>query len=176
MKRVLIAGMGNVLRRDDGFGVEVAKRLMGRGGLPAGVTVIEVGIGGIHLVQELMNGYDALVVIDAVDRGGAPGTLQLLAADVPDLAGWSEEQRGDFLADMHYTTPSKAMVLARALGVLPPLVYILGCQPAETAELGIGLTGSVERAADATSDEIERLLTELGREPAAVYEMGPEHG
>lgn len=147
MSRILVAGMGNVLRRDDGFGVEVAQRLMREGSLPAGVTVVEVGIGGIHLVQELMAGYDMVVVIDAVERGSTPGTVHLLAAEVPDLADWSDIERADFLADTHYTTPAKAMILARALGVLPPRVFILGCQPGNATDLGIGLTSVVELAA-----------------------------
>ena len=150
--------MGNVLRRDDGFGVEVAKRLAAYDGLPANVKVIEVGIGGIHLVQELMSGYDALIVIDAVERGSEPGTMHVLEAEVPDLETWSDDQRGDFLADMHYTTPTKAMILAKALGVLPPHVYIVGCQPYDANELGIGLSEPVGRAAKRTIREIEKIL------------------
>ena len=161
MSRVLVAGMGNVLRRDDGFGVEVARRLADSDALPAGVTVVEVGIGGIHLVQELMGGYDALVVLDAVERGSAPGTVHLLEAEVADLALWSEDARGDFLADMHYTTPSKALVLAKALGVLPPAVFILGCQPGDAEALGIGLSEPVAQAASEALREIEGLLHRL---------------
>ena len=158
MSKILIAGMGNILRRDDGFGVEVAKRLATENKLPAGVRVVEVGIGGIHLVQELMAGYEMLVVIDAVERGSAPGTVHVLEAEVPDLAEWPDEQRQDFLADMHYTTPSKALILAKALGVLPPRVFIVGCQPGQVDDLGIGLSESVERAATETIRQIERMI------------------
>ena len=167
MSRVLVAGMGNVLRHDDGFGVEVARRLT-ETALPANVTVVEVGIGGIHLVQELMDGYDALVVIDAVARGSAPGSIHLFEADVPDLLSWPEDARGDFLADMHYTTPAKALVLARALGVLPPRVYMLGCQPAETDGLGLGLSAPVARAAAEAVTAIEDLARRLGLVPNGV--------
>ena len=181
MSRVLVAGMGNVLRRDDGFGVEVARRLVAGEALTDDVTVVEVGIGGIHLVQELMAGYDALVVIDATERGGVPGTVYLLEAEVPDLAGWTEDARGDFLADMHYTTPSKALILARALGVLPPRVFILGCQPGEAEALGIGLTEPVERATTEALREIEGLVRRLGRrdgllDPVSLAAPGPEQG
>jgi len=161
MSKILIAGMGNILRRDDGFGVEVAKRLAAENTLPAGVRVIEVGIGGIHLVQELMAGYEMLVVIDAMERGSAPGTVHVLAAEVPDLADWPEIQRQDFLADMHYTTPSKALILAKALGVLPPKVFIVGCQPLEVDELGIGLSEAAERATLETIGQIERMIHEF---------------
>lgn len=158
MSTILIAGMGNVLRRDDGFGVEVARRLAGSGRLPDGVKVIEVGIGGIHLVQELMAGYEMLVIIDAVERDSAPGTVYVLEAEVPALEAWPEIERQDFLADMHYTTPSKALILARALHVLPAQVYIVGCQPVEVDELGIGLSEVVEGATAETMRRIERLV------------------
>ncbi len=158
MSKTLIAGMGNVLRRDDGFGVEVAKRLMATSALPEGVTVIEVGIGGIHLVQELMSGYELLVIIDAMERSSAPGTVHVLEAEVPALEDWPELQRQDFLADMHYTTPSKAMILAKALNVLPARVYIVGCQPVEVDDLGIGLSAVVEQAIAETIRQIERLV------------------
>jgi hydrogenase maturation protease len=158
MSKILIAGMGNVLRRDDGFGVEIAKRLAADNTLPTDARVIEVGIGGIHLVQELMDGYDVLIIIDAVERDSAPGTLHVLEADVPNLATWPESQRQDFLADMHYTTPSKALILAKALGILPPKAFIVGCQPLEVDELGIGLSELVERAAPGMIQKIEQLV------------------
>jgi hydrogenase maturation protease len=161
MGKILIAGMGNILRRDDGFGVEVARRLAAENTLPGGVRVIEVGIGGIHLVQELMAGYEMLIVIDALHRGSAPGTVHVLTAEVPDLADWPEVQRQDFLADMHYTTPSKALILAKALGILPPRVFIVGCQPGEVDDLGIGLSELVERATIETIRQIERIVRQM---------------
>lgn len=166
MSKMLIAGMGNVLRGDDGFGVEVAKRLADRQQLAAGVRVVEVGIGGIHLVQELMDGFEMLVVIDAVERGSPPGTIHLLSAEVPDLSGWTEDARGDFLADMHYTTPAKALILAKALGVLPPSVFILGGQPAATDAIGIGLSEPMARAVSEAVQTIESLVQRWQRQAA----------
>jgi hydrogenase maturation protease len=168
VNRVLIAGMGNVLRRDDGFGVEIANRLSAAGTLPAHVKVIEVGIGGIHLVQELMGGYEALIIIDALERGSPPGTVHVLEAEVPDLKTWGEDQRGDFLADTHFTTPTKAMILAKALGVLPPKVYLVGCQPAEVDDFEIGMSDVVACAVDPTIRQIERLVA--GFEVSRSYE------
>lgn len=161
VRRILIAGMGNVLRRDDGFGVEVTKRLAARNGLPPQVDVIEVGIGGIHLVQKLLDRYDVLVIVDAIDRGASPGSLKLLKVDVPDLTTWPEDEQRDFLADMHYATPSRALVLARALSVLPPTVFILGCQVGDFFDLGIGLTEPVRQATTKAVIEIERLVREV---------------
>jgi hydrogenase maturation protease len=166
MTRVLVAGMGNVLRTDDGFGVEVARRLVARVTLPPEAKVIEVGIGGIHLVQELMAGYDALIVIDATEQGSAPGTIHVLEAEVADLATWPETERSDFLADMHYTTPAKALILARALAVLPPHVYIVGCQPFDAAEMGIGLSEPVRQAVAHATHEVEHLIARLVGSPA----------
>ncbi len=70
--KILVAGVGNLLQGDDGFGVEVAHRLQARK-LPPEVTVCETGMGGIHLVQEISAGYDVLIVVDAVDRERPPG-------------------------------------------------------------------------------------------------------
>lgn len=157
-RHVLVAGVGNVLHGDDGYGVTVVQRLAQRSDLPPSVKVVEVGIGGISLVQELFDGYDVLLIVDAVDRAGAPGTIFLLETQVPDLAQWPHEQRQDFLANMHMTTPSRALILARALGVLPPSVYMLGCQPTTCEDLNIGLSEPVERAVELS---VERLIGEL---------------
>src|SRR5262245_49581995 len=115
-RAVLVAGIGNVLLRDDGFGIAVVQRLAQHPALPPGVIVREIGIGGISLVQELFDGYDVLLIVDAVERGGAPGTIYLLEQEVPNLAEWPYEERQDFLANMHMTTPARALILARALG------------------------------------------------------------
>ncbi|MFL5699922.1 MAG: hydrogenase maturation protease [Ktedonobacteraceae bacterium] len=159
-RHVLVAGVGNVLRGDDGFGIAVVQQLAQRADLPPTVKVVEVGIGGISLVHELLDGYDVLLIVDAVDRGGTPGTIYLVEPEVPDLAQWPFEQRQDFLADMHMTTPARALILARALGVFPPAVYLLGCQPTTCDDLIIGLSAPVERAVAAS---VERLVSEIRR-------------
>ncbi|MBO0687357.1 MAG: hydrogenase maturation protease, partial [Candidatus Dormibacteraeota bacterium] len=104
--KVLVAGMGNQLRGDDGFGVALAELLAKREHDPATdgaeVTVREFGIAGIHLVQELLSGYDALLLIDAVERGSQPGTIHLLKPEVPALASLGGGERRDFLADLHW--------------------------------------------------------------------------
>jgi hydrogenase maturation protease len=159
--RVLVAGVGNLLLRDDGFGVEVARRLAEVVDLPPGVRITETGIGGVGLVQDLMDGYDALLVLDCVQRGGQPGTLYLLEPRIDDLQTWSPEQRRTFLADLHRAEPSRALVLARALGVLPPRVLILACEPADVEQAEIGLTESVERAAGVALEQVCELLRTL---------------
>jgi hydrogenase maturation protease len=158
--KVLIAGMGNELRGDDGFGVALARLLEGRD-LGADVTVREFGIAGIHLVQELLDSYDALLLIDAVQRGSEPGTIHLLEPEVRDLDQLSPAERRDFLADVHWADPGRALMLARALGVLPSRVLILGCQPAELDDLSLVLSPAVGSALPRAAREIESALQRL---------------
>lgn len=159
--RVLVAGFGNVLRGDDGFGVVVAQRLLDES-IPDGVEVMDVGIGGIHLVQELLDGVDALVVVDAIDLGRPPGTLLVIRPDVRDVSGLAPAQWRDELADLHYATPERAFMLARALGVLPDSTLLVGCQLADPDQLGQGLSPEVARAAEAAVVEVRRIVAELG--------------
>lgn len=158
--RVLVVGVGNILHGDDGFGVEVVKRLSAEE-LPPDVTVTETGIGGIHLVHELMAGYDALVVIDAVDRGRAPGTVMIIEAEVIDVGEFPVLERHDLLADMHLATPERALMVAKAAGVLPERTIIIGCQPAETDTLEIGLSSAVSNAVAHAVTETVRCVHEL---------------
>jgi hydrogenase maturation protease len=166
--RALVVGIGNVLRGDDGFGVEVAKRLQALAEVTARAKVIEVGIGGIHLVQELMEGYDLLVIADAVDRGGEPGRLYILELEAPATPSALEAWERD-LTDMHEAGPSKALVMARALGVLPPRVLLVGCQPERTEEVELGLTPRVERAVDQAVARVRSLL-----DPVEALRRGDE--
>ncbi len=164
--RVLVAGVGNLLRGDDGFGVEMARRLLAAPPRLAGVmvTIIETGIGGMHLVQELMSGYDALIVIDAVERGAAPGTLFLLEPERADTASWSAATRRDFFADTHYAEPSHALALAAAVGALPSRVLIVGCQVATVDDLLEGLTPAVARAVEAILPRLPGIIADLLRD------------
>lgn len=164
--RVLVAGMGNDLCRDDGFGI-VAARRFSETAMPEGVRVYEAGIGGIGLIQELMDGYDALVILDAVDRSGAPGTVYLLETQVPEIEELSTESKQGFVADMHYTVPSKALTLARALDVLPPRVYILGCQPKDCG-LGMNLSEPVEAGVAEAVRRLRELTVQLTKSRVSV--------
>jgi len=158
--RVLVAGVGNQLRADDAFGVVVAQRLMAMD-LPAGVKVVETGIGGIALVQELQEGYDALVVIDAVDRGRPPGHVMLIALDVPHVDDMAWGERYDFLADVHLATPERALIMSKALGVLPDDTVMVGCQPVDAETPGIPMSAEVTAACDVAVTEVLRHLDHL---------------
>ncbi|MFQ5651242.1 MAG: hydrogenase maturation protease [bacterium] len=161
--RVLIAGVGNVLHRDDGFGVEVIRRLQEKNGLPHTVKVVETGIGGISLVQELYAGYDALLLVDAVSRDGKPGQIYVLEAEVGDISDLPLDQKRDFLADMHYTNPNRALMLARALNVLPGRVAIVGCEPCAVDGLGMELSAEIQRAIPKAVEQIETWIHDFYR-------------
>lgn len=162
LPRIIVAGMGNILRRDDGFGVALAQRLQ-KMELPANVTVLEVGTGGISLVQELMAppGYDILLLLDATEKAGQPGDVYILEAEVPALSDLPPAVRRDFLADMHYAVPSRALILAQALGALPRRTYIVGCQPGDVDDFAIGLSDPVSRGVEQAIGEVQTLLARL---------------
>src|SRR5262245_49152920 len=123
--RTLVAGFGNVLRGDDGFGVEVIRRLRESQPLED-VEVMEVGTAGIRLAQELLTPYDRVIIVDAMTRGGVPGTVYVSEVE-------SVESAGD--VDLHLAVPSRALAVAKALGALPGRVFIVGCEPADVDEL-----------------------------------------
>jgi hydrogenase maturation protease len=157
--RVLVAGVGNELRGDDGFGIE-ALHLLRRGGpFGADVRYYESGIAGIGLVQQLLDGFDALIILDALDRGAAPGTVFVLEPD-PVLQGGTRGPSESI--DLHQADPEGVLRLAAALRVLPPRVWIVGCQAAECDELGAGLTESVRRAVPTAVRRVYDILSSLG--------------
>ncbi len=157
LRRVLVAGMGNLLRGDDGFGIEVVRRLSQRTDLPPEVCTIEVGIAGIPLVQELLDGYGMLIIVDATAGGRPPGTLVTLAPQLPDLDDASWEDVGTLLGDPHTATPSRVLLLARALGSLPKRVLIVGCEPVVCDELILGLSPPVAATVDEAMERVMAL-------------------
>ena len=145
-KRILVAGVGNVLRGDDGFGPAVTELL---GHLPRAADVVETGTGGIALLQELMVGCDGLVLIDAVDRGAAPGTVFVLEPEVSE---------GEHVPDVHLANPDRVLSMAKTMGFLPDRVRIIGCQPVDVDELCQGLSPVVQRALPYAVRKIEEIV------------------
>ena len=159
MPKILVAGMGNVLRGDDGFGVRVVEELSKSIPHSDDVDLYEAGIGGIGLVQELMNGYEALIVVDAVERHAEPGTVFVLTPeDQPEVDDLALHRS---MVDMHYADPAKVLQLARALNVCPPLVFIVGCQPEYLEDAIEGLRPPVERAVPQGVKQVLFLIDEL---------------
>ena len=144
---MLIAGIGNVFLGDDGFGVEVVRRLLERPPQEP-LRVIDFGVRGFDLACALLDGYDAAILVDATEQGGAPGTLYVIDADTsappePSVSG-------------HALDPSRVFALAHALGGTIPPVRVVGCEPEslDGGEGGDGMTlsapvrGAIEPAVD----------------------------
>ncbi len=158
--KILVAGVGNLLRGDDAFGVLVAQRLE-QLSLPEGVRVAEVGISGVSLVQELMEKHDACIIVDTVNRSGAPGTLYLLEPEIELPQGKDAQELHRELVDMHYADPSRALLLATVLGVKPAQTFVLACQPAQMEEMAESMTPAVERAVEEAVRMIQELIVRL---------------
>ena len=164
---ILVAGVGNVLQGDDGFGVELAWRLAKRK-LPDGVKVIETGIGGMSIVQELMLGYDAVLLLDAHQSGGTPGTVRLLEPALPDLSSLDTHALRDYFADTHYATPMRALALIDRLGHLPRRVAVIGCEPTPGEALRLGLSAPVAAALDrAEALAVDWIVRRVAERPSA---------
>lgn len=159
--KILVAGVGNELRQDDAFGLALIREFE-KTQQPDNVTAIEVGIGGIHLVQKLLERYDVLIILDAVEWEGEPGQLFLRETEVGDIADLSKQDQRAFLADMHYTTPTRALMLAKGVNVLPNKVYILGCKSEKHDDFAMGMsqkvTDAVPKALAKLNEWIEHLL------------------
>jgi hydrogenase maturation protease len=157
--RVLVACVGNPLRGDDGFGVAVAAELSGS--LPEDADLLETGIGGIGIVHALMDGYDALVIVDAVERGADPGTVFELIPQVPGIATPTFDEWLAQLSDMHLAEPSRILRLAGAVGVLPEHVFVVGCQPETCEDFTETLSESVAASVPLAADRVRGLVAEV---------------
>ncbi|MGZ3496412.1 MAG: hydrogenase maturation protease [Vulcanimicrobiaceae bacterium] len=144
--RVLVAGVGNIFFGDDGFGVEVARRLC-EGHLAPDVRIADFGIRGIHLAFEIVSGYAAVILIDAVRCGGTPGTLYVIEPDTRGLGA---------VADAHSMELQNVFAFVNRLGGTTAKIIIVGCEPGDVHE-GIGLTDPVAHAVDETLTLVRNL-------------------
>ncbi len=158
--RVLVAGIGNVFLTDDGFGSAVVARL-GRAGvgdvprLPDGVRVVDYGIRGMHLAYDLLDEWDALVLVDALPDRGEPGRVDVLEIGADDV------EQGP--VDAHGMDPATVLATLKALGGdLPARTLVVGCQVADTDD-GMGLTPVVEAAVDEAVRTVRAVVAPLGR-------------
>ena len=160
-RRILVAGIGNVFLGDDGFGVEVVKRLAGRG-LPEGVEVRDFGIRGMDLAYALHEDYDLVVFVDATPRGGEPGTVYLIEPEI--------EEDGMVSLDTHGMDPVKVIRLSRALGAPPTRTLVVGCEPKvilggeDYDDMLMELSEPVEAAVEEAVEMVESLVNRIGRE------------
>ena len=150
-RRILVAGVGNVFLRDDAFGVEVVKLLAERP-QPPGVQIKDYGIRGVHLVYELLDGYDLFVLVDAAPRGEVPGTVSVLEVELPSPAAQP-------VIDAHSLTPDAIFGLLSSLGGHPGRNLVVACEPAEV-DAGMGLTDPVREALPHAVRAVEEILAQ----------------
>jgi len=155
-ERILIAGIGNIFLGDDAFGSETARQLTQRS-VPEGVRVVDFGIRSFDLAQAIAGGYEAVILVDAMPRGEAPGTLYLIEASDGDL-----EAPGSVF-NTHGMNALWALQFGRSLDNPPKRVFVLGCEPdvLECEDGQIGLTGKVQAAIPDAIAMIERLTADL---------------
>ncbi len=157
---ILVAGIGNLFLSDDGFGPEVVRRLVepGQQPLPERVRVVDYGIRGMHLAYDLLDGYDALVIVDAVPRGSGPGDVTVLEVGPDDLG------EGEF--DAHGMNPVAVLGTLGSLGGTLPPTFVVGARPMSVEE-GIGLSEPVAAAVPEAVAAVRRLLLRIAPlEPA----------
>ena len=155
--RILVAGVGNIFLGDDAFGSEVARRLACRP-LPDGVRVVDFGIRGLDLTYALLDSYEAVILVDAVPRGGRPGTLYVLEpapseGAVPAVEG-------------HNLDPANVLRLAAAMGGQVGRLLLVGCEPTpfdEADEMRMELSEPVRATADEAVALVEALVGKLLR-------------
>jgi hydrogenase maturation protease len=159
---ILIAGVGNIFLSDDGFGPEVVRHLASAAQpLPHQARLVDYGIRGMHLAYDLLEGYAALVVIDARPGTGEAGKLVVLQIGPDDVPG------GEF--DAHGMDPVAVLASLPELGGMLPPTYLVGCRPAGLGE-GIGLTPAVQNSVPAAAAVVRRLVSQLIEDPHNIGE------
>jgi hydrogenase maturation protease len=160
-KRILVAGIGNIFLGDDGFGVEVVRRLAGRE-LPEGVEVVDFGIRGLDLAYALQRDYELVVFVDATPRGQEPGTVYLIEPEIED--------DGEVSLDTHGMDPVKVIKLSRALGAGPTRTLVVGCEPQVVVsaedydDMLMELSEPVRAAVEEAVKLVESLVEESNKE------------
>jgi hydrogenase maturation protease len=168
--RTLVAGIGNIFLGDDGFGCEVVRRLAGSA-VPAGVRVVDYGIRGMHLAYDLIEGWDRLILVDALPDRGSPGQVETLEIGLEHLAvegtGEPAPQAAVVLEgeavpaagglDAHGMGPDAVLSSLAALGGRLPPTILVGVQVSDIGEQ-MGLSAAVAAAVPAAVDAIQSLL------------------
>lgn len=168
--KILVAGIGNIFLGDDGFGVEVVRRLQGRE-FPPEVKVVDFGIRGHDLAYALLEDYETAILIDACPRDDAPGTLYVIESGLASLEA-SEPSQPMF--DAHGMNPTSVLRLAKSLGPadLRRRIFVLGCEPATFGpdEGQLGLSPEVAAVVDGAIVLLDKLISRIlaGEGPGSV--------
>lgn len=136
--RILVAGVGNILLTDEGIGVQAVRKLLEQG-LPEGADAVDAGTALGDLLNELGR-YERLILVDAVRGGGRPGQLYRL-----EIHSGGALEGALSPVSLHEFGVAEALEQARALGILPRRVVLLGMEPARI-EPGMELSAEAARA------------------------------
>ena len=149
--KTVVLGLGNVLHRDDGAGPQAIRRLCADPRVPAGVSLLEGGTLGLELLPYIWD-CARLIVIDAVDVGGSPGTLiRVSGEELNALPGNS---------NVHQLGVADLLVALRMLAERQPQVVLLGVQPENTdwsCELSSGVAATIDSLVEATIRELNSM-------------------
>lgn len=166
--RILIAGIGNIFCGDDGFGVEVARRLS-NSSFSSDVRVADFGIRGLDLAYALQDGYDATILIDAFPHGEAPGTVYVVEPDLSDPAATTKQPN---FIEPHAMNPVNVLRTAVAMNGHLKRVLLVGCEPESLGgdEGKMGLSAAVDAAVPeaerVVAGLVDRLLNEMQSKPS----------
>lgn len=117
------------------------------------VRLVDYGIRGMHLAYDLLDGCDALVLVDAIPSRGVPGTVHVFEADQESLSATAG-------LDAHAMDPGAVFASLNALGGTPPYTVVIGCEVG-TVDEGIGLSDPVARAVPEAVRSVEQVVSEL---------------
>ncbi|HUD68135.1 MAG TPA: hydrogenase maturation protease [Candidatus Sulfotelmatobacter sp.] len=157
---ILVAGIGNIFLGDDGFGVEVIRRLAERK-LSQRVRITDFGIRGFDLAYALQDGYEATILVDACPHGDAPGTLYVIE---PDLKVLDDLDAPKEMIEAHAMNPVSVLRMARAMNIEVNNVLLVGCEPETLGReegymgLSVPVAAAVEEAVKLVESLIDRVL------------------
>ncbi|MDP9168394.1 MAG: hydrogenase maturation protease [Actinomycetota bacterium] len=151
--RVLVAGIGNIFHGDDGFGPEVVRQVTVEPGNDAFVRMVDYGIRGMHLAYDLLEDWDALILIDAIPGRGSPGAVHVFKADLETLSATAG-------LEAHSMDPAAVFSTLRALGGAPPHTVVVGCEVDDVDE-GLGLSEPVSAAVPEAVRAVEDLVARV---------------
>lgn len=154
---ILVAGIGNIFLGDDGFGVEVVRRLAARP-LPDAVRVVDFGIRGFDLAYALEDGYETTILVDAYPHGQNAGTVSVIEPDLDEV----DEAAGTFVQP-HAMNPMNVLRLAKSMNGPTKRVLLIGCEPENLGgeEGHMGLSQSCEAALDDAVRTIEAVVNQI---------------
>jgi hydrogenase maturation protease len=161
---IMILGIGSILFSDDGFGIQVARRIEKEYEFPDNVLVVDGGVLGINLLGVISKPRH-LIVVDAMRNRGKPG-------DIYRLEGDAIPERVRAKNSLHQVDFLEALTLCQALDHVPRTV-IIGVEPQDVQTLGLVLTPAVEAQVESV---VQMVLDELARLGVSYRKKeGPDH-